>query len=194
MADVSKIIARLQGMIAEDRRKLTNMVRSGVVTAVDPANQRVKVDVGDDGSPLITPWIRWTERAGARKTWNPPSVGELMTVLAQGGELDEKALAVHGGFTDQNAAPTADGDAFAFTLGSVTVTVIDDSSMIEVAGTSVEITNDKIEANVGGVTIEITDAGVAITSGEITHNGTDIGDTHKHSGIVPGNANTGTPV
>lgn len=178
MADVSRIIARMQGQIAELQRRQNNAVRSGRVVDVDPASQRVKVDIGDDDNPLITPWIRWPERAGARKTWNPPSAGELMTVLSPAGEIDEKSLAVHGGFTDENAAPSGNGDATVFTLGPVTVTVIAGGATIQV----------------GGVSVEITGSGVAITGGEVTHNGTDIGDTHKHDGITPGPAETGTPV
>ena len=194
MADVARIIARMQGQIAEDRRRQANMIRSGRVVDVDPANQRVKVDIGDDDNALPTPWIRWTERAGARKTWNPPSKGELMTVLSPAGEIDEKSLAVHGGFTDENTAPSGNGDTAVFTLGSVTVTVIAGGATIQVDGVSVEITGSGETMQVGGVSVEITKSGMAITGGTVTHNGINIGSTHKHGGIRPGPAQTGTPL
>ncbi|KPN64255.1 phage baseplate assembly protein V [Aliiroseovarius crassostreae] len=178
MADLATQIARIVGSIAELQRKQANVVRSGKVIEVDAANQRVKVDLGDNGSSFSTPWIPWTERAGARKTWNPPSVGELMTVLSPGGEINGNSLAVHGGFTDENAPPSANGDALAFSLGDVAV---------EVIGGGVTLT-------VGGVTLSITGAGLAINGGKVAHNGTDIGDTHKHSGVLSGPVQTGTPV
>ena len=178
MADLARIVARMQGQIVELQRRINNGMREGVVVDVDPAKQRVKVDIGDDDNPLITPWIRWPERAGARKTWNPPSVGELMTVHSPGGEISENSMAFHGGFAGANGAPSGDGDATVFTLGPVTVTVVAGGATIEV----------------GGVSVEITGGGVAITGGKVTHNGTDIGDTHKHGGILPGPAQTGTPV
>ena len=46
---------------------------------------------------------------------------------------------------------------------------------------------------VGGVTVTVTAAGFAVDGGQVTHNGTDIGDTHTHSGVMAGPADTGTP-
>ncbi len=178
MADIARILARMQGQIAELQRRLNNTMREGVVVKVDPGNQRVKVDIGDDDNPLITPWIRWPERAGARKTWNPPSVGELMTVHSPGGEISENSIAFHGGFAGQNVAPSGNGDAAVFTLGQVTVTVIAGGATIQVEGVSAKITGN----------------GLAITGGKVTHNGTDIGDTHKHIGVQAGPTQTGKPV
>lgn len=178
MADLGRVIAVMGRQITELQRKNANSVRSGRVIDVDPANQRVIVDIGDENNPLPTPWIRWPERAGARKTWNPPAMGEEMTVFSPSGEISSRSRAFPGGFTDENAAPSGNGDAAIFTLGAVTCTVI--------AG--------GINATVGGVTLDLTGAGLSITGGKITHNGKDIGDSHKHSGIKPGPADTGTPV
>lgn len=177
MADIARIIARMQSQIAELQRRQNNTIRSGRVVAVDAANQRVKVDVGDTENPMHSPWVRWPERAGARKTWNPPSVGELMTVLSPSGELDAKSLAVHGGYTGDNPAPSADPDATVFTLGPLTVTILG-------AGVTLSI---------GSVVVEITSAGLAITGGTVTHNGNNIGDTHVHGGIAIGPSETKVP-
>ncbi|MBI1495401.1 phage baseplate assembly protein V [Halocynthiibacter styelae] len=178
MADLGRILATMQRQIAELQRKNSNIVRAGRVVEVDPANQRVIVDIGDEANPLLTPWIRWPERGGARKTWNPPAVGEEMTVFSPSGEISSRSRAFPGGFTDENPAPSGDGEAAVFTFGDVTITAI--------AG--------GVNATVGGVSLDLTGAGLAITGGRVTHNGTDIGDSHKHSGIQPGPAETGTPV
>lgn len=178
MAGIDRIIARMQGQIAELQRRQNNVVRYGRVIDVDPSKGLVKLDIGDDGSSLETAWVKWAERAGARKTWNPPSVGEVMTLMSPAGEISENSIAMQGGFTDENPPPSSDGDAQAFTLGPLSITV---------KGSGVTL-------QLGGITLEIGAAGIAITGGEITHDGTDIGVTHKHDGITPGPAETGTPV
>lgn len=52
----------------------------------------------------------------------------------------------------------------------------------------------KMTLKVGGVSLEVSGGGVTITGGTITHNGKNIGDTHAHSGVTAGIANTGVPV
>ncbi len=178
MADLGTQIARIVSQIGDLQRKQANIVRSGRVIDIDPAKGRVRIDLGDEDTPFPSPWIPWTERAGARKTWNPPSVGEFMTVLSRSGEVNENSLAIHGGFTDENAAPSGDGDALAFSLGELSAVVL---------GASATLT-------IGGVTFTFSGAGLSIDGGEIKHNGTDVGDTHKHSGVMSGPAQTGTPV
>jgi len=195
MADVSRIIARMQGQIAELQRRQTNAVRTGRVVDVDPANQRVKVDVGDEDNPLITPWIRWPERAGARKTWNPPSAGELMTVLSPAGEVDEKSLAMHGGFTNDNAAPTGEGDVAVFSFGAVTVAVKDDGATISVAETSMHIDASGVQI-IGDVNVsgDLTLAGdLNATGSAFTHNKVNVGQTHSHTNVQPGSGISGPP-
>jgi uncharacterized protein involved in type VI secretion and phage assembly len=52
-----------------------------------------------------------------------------------------------------------------------------------------------ISVTSGGHTITINagGGGIALTSATLTHNGKNIGDTHEHTGIVPGDALTGPP-
>lgn len=123
MADLPSIIAELRREVAELTRRQANIIRTGKVVAVDPARGLVRLDIGDDGAPLLTPFIPWPERAGSRRSWNPPSVGEVMTVLSPFGEVSERALALHGGFTADTPAPSADGDAAVFAVGNATITV-----------------------------------------------------------------------
>lgn len=177
MASLPTIIARMQRQITDLQRRQANTFRSGKVVDVDPATQRVKVDLGDEENPLISPWIRWSDQGGAAKTWNPPTAGALMTVLSPMGELDEKSLALPGGYTDDNPAPSADGDATVFTLGDLTLTVLGNSAT----------------AQLGGTTFVLSSAGIDVTGGTITHDGKNVGSTHTHGGITPGGANTRPP-
>lgn len=69
-------------MSAELIRLLENVLRVGVVIAVDEESWRVRVQSGE----LQTDWLRWnTTRAGAFSIWVPPSVGEQVWLGCIGG-------------------------------------------------------------------------------------------------------------
>ncbi|MED9027277.1 phage baseplate assembly protein V, partial [Escherichia coli] len=56
-------------MTAEIMRLLANIIRTGVIFAVDETTWRVRVRSGE----LETDWLRWnTPRAGAFNFWLPP--------------------------------------------------------------------------------------------------------------------------
>ncbi|WP_353981695.1 phage baseplate assembly protein V [Salinicola endophyticus] len=71
-------------MSAELARLLENLIRIGTVAQIDHAAVRVRVQCGE----LLTDWLPWlTARAGQTRTWNPPTLGEQVLLLAPGGEL-----------------------------------------------------------------------------------------------------------
>ncbi len=76
--------------IAELRRRLDNMIRSGTIAEVDhgdPEQDRqpcCRVKTGN----ITTGWLPFfTVRAGSTNEWNPVSVGEQCTILSPSGEL-----------------------------------------------------------------------------------------------------------
>ena len=76
--------------IAELRRRLDNMIRSGTIAEVDhgdPAQGRqpcCRVKTGN----ITTGWLPFfTVRAGSTNEWNPVSVGEQCTILSPSGDL-----------------------------------------------------------------------------------------------------------
>ena len=102
----------------EDPTQLVNLIRYGTVATVDVTSARVVVSVGG----LMTKPIPWlAPRAGAMRTWSPPSPGEQVLVLAPGGNLGA-AVALTGIFYDTFAIPdgaTADNVVIAFGDGAV---------------------------------------------------------------------------
>jgi phage baseplate assembly protein V len=79
------------------------MLRFGVVKSVDLATGRVVVAVGE----IETDDIRWLERrAGATRTWSPPSVGEQILLLCPSGEI-AGAVAL-GGLSKEEFPPAGD--------------------------------------------------------------------------------------
>ncbi len=66
-------------------RLLQNVIRLGTIAQINhSAPARVRVETGD----LLTNWMPWAEtRAGASRSWNPPTVGEQVLIFAPGGDL-----------------------------------------------------------------------------------------------------------
>ncbi|WP_083941907.1 phage baseplate assembly protein V [Salinicola socius] len=85
-------------------RLLNNLIRLGTVKEIDHAAARVRVQSGD----LLTDWIPWREqRAGQTRTWNPPTKGEQVVLLAPGGEM-RGAVVLMGINSSNNPAPVND--------------------------------------------------------------------------------------
>ncbi|HBK4690057.1 TPA: phage baseplate assembly protein V [Serratia marcescens] len=88
---------------AELIRLLENLIRVGVVTAIDEDNKRVRVATGG----LDTTWLRWNaQRAGAFNIWMPPSLGEQVWLLCIGGNPE---TAIIGGSLYSNDHPAPGG-------------------------------------------------------------------------------------
>jgi phage baseplate assembly protein V len=103
--------------LQEIARAIRNLIRTGIVTDVDPVKGLCRVQTGG----IQTTWLNWlTARAGRSRSWWAPSVGEQVLLLAIGGELDT-AFVLPGIFSDDNPAPSASPDAFhiAFPDGAV---------------------------------------------------------------------------
>lgn len=79
------------------------------------------------------------------------------------------------------------GSALYDASGNIIKVVMGDGIMVDVTGTAFQIRK-------GGVTFTVSAAGVDIQGGTVKHNGKDIGDTHRHTGVVPGSGQTGVPV
>lgn len=91
---------------AELLRLIHNLARFGTIAEVDHARARVRVATGE----ITTAWLPWLElRAGTTRTWNPPTVGEQVVVLAPGGDM-AAAIAITGLYRDQHPAPSASPD------------------------------------------------------------------------------------
>jgi len=70
--------------MADARRDLGDLIRFGSIESVDLAAARCTVRAGD----LVTGPIRWIEaRAGATRSWSPPSAGEQVLLICAEGEI-----------------------------------------------------------------------------------------------------------
>lgn len=77
-------------------RMLENLIRFGVIAAVQMEPPRVQVTTGK----LTTAWLPWLAlRAGADREWDPPTIGEQVMLVSPSGQL-ANGIAVTGVFSD----------------------------------------------------------------------------------------------
>lgn len=172
-------------------RLIYNIVRTGTISAVDysAAAPRVRVKTGE----LETNWIPWLEyRAGTTKTWNPLTVGEQVIVFSPNGSLDE-GFVLGAINSNNNPAPSSnrnhhmtrypDGATFVYNHNTSTLSISGVSSINLNIGSSININCPTIMLN--GSLIQ--------TGGVVESNGVVL-DSHVHTSVAPGPANTGGPV
>lgn len=77
-------------------RMLENLIRYGVIAAVQMEPPRVQVKTGS----LTTAWLPWLAlRAGADKEWDPPTEGEQVILFSPSGQL-ANGVVLTGLFSD----------------------------------------------------------------------------------------------
>ncbi|MFM9860566.1 phage baseplate assembly protein V [Pseudoxanthobacter sp. M-2] len=177
MSNLADIIETLAHAHADLERRVENMQRHGTVAEVDPATSRVRLKIGGtDEAPMLSPWVRPAQMAGALKVHALPSVGQTMTLFSPGGEM-AAGVAVPFTWSNANAAPSQSAEENVLTFGSVRI----------------ELTGDGLKITAGGTVLEVSGEGVAIEGDDLTHNGIFIGDTHQHTQVEPGGALSGPP-
>ena len=138
---------RLARRVDDMERRMRGVFRQGVVAEVDPAAGTVRLNLGDGPQgPYLSAPVPYAQTAGAVKLHNPPSVGQQMMIMAPGGDM-RQSLAMPFGFSDQNASPSGAGDQHVMTFGSVTVTMAQDSLVIQVGSSTVTIEADAVSIN-----------------------------------------------
>lgn len=196
-------------------RRLTNILRPGTVDAIDHAAARVRIRTGD----LVTDWLPWlTHRAGATRTWSPPSVGEQVLILAPSGDL-AAAIVLPALYADAHPAPSTspskhvmqfpDGAVISYDhaaghadiTGVVTVTVHASGSItLDALQTTVTgkltvqglLTYQAGLAGTGGGAGTTISGSITQTGGTLSSNGIAL-DSHTHTGVQAGGSNTGGP-
>ncbi len=191
-------------MSAELIRLLENILRVGVVIAVDEESWRVRVQSGE----LQTDWLRWnTPRAGAFSIWVPPSVGEQVWLGCIGGN-PETAVIIGSLYSSDNPAPGSslkeivltapdgaslryDAEASALEAQGMKTAHIKASASVTLETPLVECT-DHLKTR----TFELTEGGTM--KGDVTHSDGSLSSngkvlhTHKHPGDSGGT--TGAPL
>ena len=183
MGDLARITARQAREIEQLKRRERGRVREGRVVAVDETAGRFRVDVGREGSQLLTPWIpAETLASGALKMQAEPTMGQHVRVTTENGDLSDAVISASG-FDDGDPRPHGKAGEFAATVGDTTILWTGTRIVLSVGEASITITDGSVEI-VGATAIE---------GPGLEHNGTNVGDDHAHTGVTPGSATTGSP-
>lgn len=110
MSDFDELLRRVVRMsedIQEFKRASENQVREGTIEKVD-AKKGYQVTFGKDenGKPIPSAWFPHHEQGGAFKTWRPSSRGQIVYVVAPGGDQRRAFVVPRGGFSDDNPQPS----------------------------------------------------------------------------------------
>lgn len=175
--DLSRMLADMANRLTEVERKLEQSSRDGKAIEIDHDEGLAKVEIGSSNEPSSTHWVPWMEQSGDHESYDPPTVGEPVTVRAPNGEMSLARI--------ERGAPSNRANRPHREAGE-RLNKMDQTSILQ--------TSSKIVLSAGGASLTISDAGFDFVEGYIKHNGTTIDDTHIHSGVVEGLANTKEPV
>lgn len=165
-------------------RRLSNLLRVGVIVQADYPQAKVKVNYGQDeqGQDLVTGWLPWmTQRAGNDVTWHAPEVGEQVMVFSPSGD-PQLGLVFMSLYQQAKPAPA--------NRATVHRTEYDDGAIIEYDRAAHRLTaslpngGTTILTSPGGVTINgnvSINGDVDVSGGDVTADGISL-KTHKHPG------------
>lgn len=176
--------------LSELARRFENLIRIGTITHINhDTKPRVRVQMGE----LNTGWLQLaTLRSGSTKTWNPPTVGEDVLVVAPSGDL-ESAIAILSINSQQNPAPCTDPNItrtifkdgaqhdydheqhqyditlpsagqFTLTIGSTVITVTNDEAKIQCGQTFISLTDALAKIQIGSTTLDLSSSGTTLST------------------------------
>jgi len=145
-------------------RRMANTVRHGKVMEVNHATRRVRVKSGE----IETDWIPWPagRAAAGKRRWDPPEVGEQVTMLSPGGDF-RQAVVIPGVYQTEYDAPSSDPNKDTTEYGDGTVIEYDRGTHTLRA----DLGDSKMTMTREAVVIEIGAAKVTMTASGTTWNG-----------------------
>lgn len=150
-------LQELLSRISKLETRTQNAVRFGVVTHVDPAKQLMRLRLGGtDAKPFLSPWMPYAQTAGAMKIHNPPSVGQQMMAISDGGNM-KQAVGMPMTWSNNNQSPSDKGNEHVMTFGNSTVIVKADEITARVGPAYITLTQQKLMIVIGNTSIVMDD-------------------------------------
>lgn len=139
MDDIVSHVLELRQRLQILEGRTARSMRDAPVTHVDPAKGLCRVRLGGtDAEPFLSPWVPYSQMAGAVKGHVPVSVGQNVTLFAPGGDLMQ-AKVLPFTWSDANASPGSGADPV-LTYGNVKVEVTAGGLKVTVGGTVFDLT------------------------------------------------------
>ena len=177
-------------ILSEQQRRLHNIATIGTVFDVNPDDQTMRLDVGDNQ----TDWLPIPAlAAGQVRVWRCPSVGEQFLLVSPSGEL-ANAIPVLSLYSNQHPSPSNDPNEIRVRFNDsdfLSVNTQDSQLILKI--------NDVIfDGNSTTLTGDLTVNGSVQVDGNIHSDGDTVAGSislqkHKHGGVMGGTSTTGAP-
>lgn len=156
--------------------------KRGIVRENDAANGRSRVELADEDG-VSSYWLAWNMPSAGRSKWySAPDLGSQVNVLVD--RHGEDGVILGARYSDEDRPPASDVNIIKGLLeGGFDLSYDKATGTLTIKCPSLILECDAL----------VIAAPVAIEGDTLTHNGTDISDTHVHTGVTPGPANTGPP-
>ena len=177
-------------ILSEQQRRLHNIATIGTVFDVNPDDQTMRLDVGDNQ----TDWLPVPAlAAGQVRVWRCPSVGEQFLLVSPSGEL-ANAIPVLSLYSNQHPSPSNDPNEIRVRFN--------DSDFLSVNSQDSQLIlkiNDVIfDVNSTTLTGNLAVNGNVQVDGNIHSDGDTVAGSislksHRHGGVQSGKSSTGAP-
>ncbi|MCF6777391.1 phage baseplate assembly protein V [Thiotrichales bacterium 19X7-9] len=162
--------------IGELERRLSNLIRVGTVSQIDPIKARVRIKAGN----ILTTWLKWmTQRSGDCQTWWSPSLGEQVLVLSPSGELNNGIVLPSIYTSNQPSSDLAldkkvysDGTTISYSYADNKLTINCIGSINIFAATSVNVTTNEVTLKANSIYADCpitTITGNVLVQGSLTY-------------------------
>lgn len=172
MRQLLELVARVSALEA----RMSRLIQPGPVAEVDRDAKRVRIRIGGtDDKPLLSPWVRYGQIAGALKVHTPPTIGQQMHLFAPSGD-PQLGIAMPLGWSDAEPAPD-DGDYPVVTFGPLRAELTDQGLTVTVDGLTLTLTGEGMSVELGETQL--------VVGGEILAKASKIttdGPTHLNKG------------
>ena len=177
-------------ILSEQQRRLHNIATIGTVFDVNPDDQTMRLDVGDNQ----TDWLPIPAlSAGQVRVWRCPSVGEQFLLVSPSGEL-ANAIPVLSLYSNQHPSPSNDPNEIRVRFNDsdfLSVNTQDSQLILKINDVIFDVNSTTLTGNLavnGNVQVD----------GNIHSNGDTVAGSislksHTHGNVQSGRSNTGAP-
>lgn len=177
-------------ILSEQQRRLHNIATIGTVFDVNPDDQTMRLDVGDNQ----TDWLPIPAlAAGQVRVWRCPSVGEQFLLVSPSGEL-ANAIPVLSLYSNQHPSPSSDPNEIRVRYNDtdfLSIKTADSQLTLKINDIIFDVENASFTGNVD-IAGDVLTAGKIHAAGDITSNNISL-QKHTHGGVDSGNSRTGSP-
>lgn len=177
-------------ILSEQQRRLHNIATIGTVFDVNPDDQAMRLDVGDNQ----TDWLPIPAlAAGQVRVWRCPSVGEQFLLVSPSGEL-ANAIPVLSLYSNQHPSPSNDPNEICVRFNDsdfLSVKTQDSQLILKINDVIFDVNSTTLTGNLavnGNVQVD----GNIHSDGDTVAGSISL-KSHTHGNVQSGRSNTGAP-